>query len=229
MSLHSFAWRATLLLSAAVCPAAEPPPAAPVVYLQPLESSYPHSLGLVQQAVRELYGLEVQVLEPMGLPAEAYYPPRDRYRAERILDVLRSRRPQTGALVLGITETDVSTTLRQKPDWGVIGLANPWLGTAVVSTHRLRRGVPRAAVRERAAKVAAHELGHMLGLPHCPQTDCLMQDAHGHVGTVDAGVQLCDACRARLAARLTALPDAPSLPWAVPAHAEGRVELAELR
>jgi archaemetzincin len=47
-------------------------------------------------------------------------------------------------------------------------------------------------------KVAVHEIGHTLGLPHCPTTGCLMEDAGGKVATVDGEFDLCERCRARL-------------------------------
>ena len=49
-------------------------------------------------------------------------------------------------------------------------------------------GASEALVRERLWKVAIHELGHTLGLPHCPNNGCLMQDAHGTVKT-DCGAR----------------------------------------
>jgi archaemetzincin len=46
---------------------------------------------------------------------------------------------------------------------------------------------------------AVHEVGHVLGLPHCDEPRCLMRDAEGTMDTVDAGDgTLGPSCRARL-------------------------------
>jgi archaemetzincin len=58
-----------------------------------------------------------------------------------------------------------------------------------------------------------HEIGHTLGLPHCPVKGCLMEDAEGAVATTDGEHDLCPACRARLTATGHRLPAHPRLPW----------------
>ncbi len=51
----------------------------------------------------------------------------------------------------------------------------------------------------RLVKVVNHELGHTLGLPHCPSAGCLMEDAKGTIVTVDNETgAFCDGCKKKL-------------------------------
>jgi archaemetzincin len=145
--------------------------------------------------------LEVEVLpsERRELPKAAYYPARKRYRAERLLSALEHKQ-RRGVGQLGLTEVDISTTKGKVKDWGVFGLASIGGDSAVISTHRLRRDQPdEARYRFRVVTTAAHEIGHMLGLDHCSEPHCLMNDAEGSIRTVDESTgELGPKCRALL-------------------------------
>ena len=151
-----------------------------------------------RRGIEHLYGFEVRVLAPRRLPRSAWYAPRKRYRAEKLLAYLDAHvQPDSGCdLVMGYTGSDISTTKEQVVDWGILGLA--WIGgpSGVVSTYRVGRRVSRRVMAMRAVKVMNHELGHALGLDHHDVTGCLMEDAGGTVRTVDRedGL-LCDESR----------------------------------
>jgi archaemetzincin len=193
--------------------------AAPLrVYLQPLGSALPEAdTALVETALRAMLGVAVQRLERVELPAPAYYPPRRRYRAERLLAYLETRLPPGGGRILGLTGADISTTKDPYPDWGVLGLGE-LPGTATVISafrcHKKSRSAEHA--RQRLAKVSVHEIGHSLGLEHCPNVGCLMEDAGGKVATCDREYDFCGRCRSLLAAAGHPLPAAPAIPWPRP-------------
>jgi archaemetzincin len=135
------------------------------------------------------------------LPAKAFYKPRQRYRAERLLEFLAGRMPSDGWRILGLTSVDISTTKGKVADWGILGLGELPGSTSVISSFRCRKTARnKTHAIERLAKVAVHEIGHTLGLPHCPELACLMEDANGKVGTVDRERDFCQRCR-QLAAR----------------------------
>ena len=85
-------------------------------------------------------------------------------------------------------------------DWGIFGLGSRPGPTCVLSTHRLARDTwDPARIRSRLRKIALHELGHNLGLPHCPDSACFMRDALETILTIDdAPEHLCDKCQQKI-------------------------------
>jgi archaemetzincin len=189
-----------------------------VLCIQPLGDELPAAdVALVKVALEGIIGLDACVLPRADLPAAAFYRPRRRYRADKLLDFLDGRLPPDGARVLGLTGVDISTTKGDVFDWGVLGLGRIDGASSVISEFRCRmRSRGPAHARERLAKVAVHETGHTLGLEHCPTRGCLMEDAEGHVATCDREYDFCARCRGLLAAAGHALPVTPKIPWPRP-------------
>ncbi len=186
---------------------------AETIFLQPLGPEIPEAdVALVKTALESFYAATVETLPRLPMPPEAYYPPRQRYRAEKLLDFLHTVKP--GERILGLTALDISTTKGTFVDWGLLGLGDLDGLAAVISTFRCKKTARSAQqVRERLAKTAVHEIGHTLGLPHCPTPHCLMQDARGKVSTTDGEYDLCPLCRARLRAAGHVIPATPKIPW----------------
>ena len=172
----------------------------------------------IGRGIERVFGFTVKTLAPIALPSDAWYSPRKRYRAEIILDHLKADVLPAGCTaVLGVAAVDISTTKDAIEDWGILGLAYVDGGVGVVSSYRMKRGkVTRRKVIQRAIKVANHELGHVLGLPHMDGgPECMMNDAHGTVRTVDAEHGgMCDAERGPIEEKLGfALPAGGALDW----------------
>ena len=154
--------------------------------------------------------LQVEVrriaIDHLPLPASAFYKPRHRYRAEKLLEhlhqVIKERAPDApaDARILALTDVDISTTKGRVYDWGVFGLGEIGGRACIISVHRLRRGARDAAhLRFRVTTTGIHEVGHTLGLPHCPEPLCPMQDAEGSVKNTDSSTgHLGPGCRAQL-------------------------------
>ena len=67
------------------------------LYLQPLGDELPdEDVTLVKTALESLIGLSVKVLPRADMPANAWYPPRRRHRADKLLDFLDGRLPADG-------------------------------------------------------------------------------------------------------------------------------------
>ena len=186
------------------------------IYMRPLGTRLPvRDLAMVASALRAFYAVDVVSLSRVALPTHAYYRPRDRYRAEKLLPVLEASRPSDGHRILGITAVDISTTKGKHPDWGILGLANISGSACVLSSFRCRRRVRSAHhATVRLGKVAVHEMGHTFGLSHCTVTKgCLMQDGRGSVLTIDEEHDLCRHCRMKLVQRGYDLNTTDPAPW----------------
>lgn len=190
----------------------------PKVYLQPLGSDPDEKeLDLVQRALRGFYPVEVLRLPLVPLPSAAYYAPRRRYRAERLLDRLVELLPADGHRIVGLVRKDISTTKGEYYDFGILGLATIDGVAGVLSSFRCARGArDREHARIRFAKTAVHEVGHTFGLEHCPTPGCLMEDGKGTVRTTDGEFDLCPKSLEQLAAAGYAQSTSFDPPWRRP-------------
>jgi archaemetzincin len=191
-------------------PLVEPPLAAPtsaprrILKLITLGTFPAQHLPPLAASLQLAWGMQIVPLPPIALPAGAYYPARKRYRADKLnahLERVLGDNAE-GSLILGLTEVDVSTTKGSHRDWGVIGLAYVGGPSGVLSLHRIRPSARDPEhVQKRVQIVAAHEVGHLLGLPHCEEPGCIMREAEGTLVHVDeSDGQLGPECQARLRA-----------------------------
>jgi len=134
----------------------------------------------------------VELLTAIDLPDEAYYSPRNRYRADSLLNFL-SARTKTEHVVIGLTSKDISCTKDEYEDWGIMGYGYTPGNACVASTFRLNK----SNLLEQLFKVAIHELGHTQGLDHCPDKSCFMRDAEGK-NTTNEEKDFCQKCKAYL-------------------------------
>ena len=177
------------------------------IALQPLGKVPAAVVEGVRSHLESIYAVHVEVQPAADLPGSAYYRPRQRYRAEKLLDWLDANAAAGFTKVIGVTTADISTTKGEVFDWGIFGLGQLGRRPCVISAFRLGRDVPRGKMLLRMERVAAHEIGHTFGLDHCATTGCLMNDAEGKVSTVDNGTgQLCENCRPRVPANLVSRP-----------------------
>ena len=184
-----------LLCASFAAPAwAEGPPLAvtnPQVTLcvVPLEPYDTKMLDAVVRGITYVYGFKVSVLPGRKLPQVAWYAPRKRWRAEKLLEWMHSDIAPNHAncrYFVGFTKSDISTSKPPHRDWGVLGLGELGGKMAVVSSFRTHKQLkkPHTALR-RTVKTVNHEIGHLMGLPHVEGAECLMQDAEGSVLTTD--------------------------------------------
>ncbi|OGR25781.1 MAG: hypothetical protein A2139_09410 [Desulfobacca sp. RBG_16_60_12] len=155
-------------------------------------------LGFLQEGLRRELGAVVRMGGNLPLPASCPEG-RSQYPGAPFLAALAAARSSGEEVVLGVTGVDLTA-----PGLNfVFGLADPPARCAVISLARLypeSYGQPREPRRfkARAVKEAVHELGHLLGLGHCPDPACIMAFSNSLSDTDRKGPGFCAPCRERL-------------------------------
>jgi len=165
-----------------------------VIVIQPFSGIDPLLTDSISRQIKRT-GYNVFIKTAIALPTNAFYLPRNRYRADSLIRTL-SQPPNSDTLVIGLTEKDISATKGQVQDWGVMGLGYCPGTSCVVSTYRLSK----QNLFQQAHKIVLHELGHTQGLQHCPVKGCYMRDAEGG-NPLDEEKGFCTSCKAFLTKR----------------------------
>ncbi|MFT3846194.1 MAG: zinc-dependent metalloprotease family protein [Lacibacter sp.] len=170
----------------------------PVILLQPLQSFDQQVLFFLKDSIEKFYPVQIVINEPRSFPANCYYKPRNRYRADSTIAWLKSIKPDSVRSIVGLTNADVSTAKGLYKDFGVMGLGYKPGSACVISTVRLKKTATTSQqLRQRIFKVVVHEMGHNFGLDHCPNEQCIMVDAEGKM-KLDQEKDLCANCRKKL-------------------------------
>jgi len=154
----------------------------------------------VARAIESILIVTVAVGENF-VPVRGYVGRRRQADAQTILDYLASyrRHHNITPLVLLIVSQDL---FQQGKDF-LFGLARPYEGVAVISTARLSneyydRPPDDDDLVARIAREGAHELGHLMGLPHCSDTTCIMYNPSTLDELDGKSMMFCKECRQRL-------------------------------
>jgi len=134
----------------------------------------------------------------LELPPAAYDPHRKQYRSDIVLERVQHR--ITGEnRVLAIADVDLFVPTLNF----VFGQAQYPGRVALVSICRLDpkfygRPSNYEILLDRATKEATHELGHTLGLAHCPDPRCVMSFSNSILEVDEKSSTFCDVCRRKL-------------------------------
>ena len=138
---------------------------------------------------------------PVSAPKRAYTVRRHQWHAPQLIDTVSQPPPSSGELRVGIHPGDLYI-----PGFNfVFGLAEPTRHTAVIGLFRLQSSDP-AITQHRIITEILHELGHLLGLPHCRESRCTMYFSNTIEDTDRKGPEFCRRCRKRLGQRLQVDP-----------------------
>ena len=114
-------------------------------------------------------------------------------------DVLKEEKPLNRIALMGLSELD----LYPKPEWNyVFGLASYHDKVGVSSIYRLQDGELTAEnfnlCLSRLLKISSHEIGHMFGLHHCINANCVMNGTNSMEETDRHSIRLCSVCQRKL-------------------------------
>lgn len=155
----------------------------------------------VSRRIEMILGMPVDNAAAEAL-INGYHPERNQYDARAVLDRLLFMTKMGGHA--GPALLVVTHDLYVGDCDFVFGLARPQTGCAVLSTARLDntfygRTEDFDDLAGRAAKEGAHEIGHLFGLDHCQDPECVMFKPATLSELDRKKMTLCSSCREKLA------------------------------
>jgi archaemetzincin len=153
------------------------------------------ALKVIADHIAGCFKLKAQILPPMEPPDIAFDETRSQYDAGIIIEAFESMHFSNHDKVIGVFDRDLFIPIFTH----VFGEARQGGKCGLVSLFRLMKNPdgstpPKALIHERAAKVALHELGHLLDLLHCEQNKCLMHFSGGIDEVDEMSLDLCEYC-----------------------------------
>lgn len=129
-------------------------------------------------------------------PGPAYDPIRGQFDCRRLLPDLETWNDPEPGLILGMADVDLFSAIFTF----VLGEAKLGGAVGIFSLYRLRStfyGLPEdpQLLESRARRESLHELGHLLGLVHCREPECVMRFSPGAEEVDLKGDDFCPTCR----------------------------------
>ena len=152
-------------------------------------------LQIIADLIKGCFGLTTHILSPFELPEDAFDERRLQYNAAIIIESFESIDFGNYEKIIAVLNQDLFIPIFTH----VFGEARQGGKFGLVSLYRLAKNPdgsipPKSLIHERTAKVALHELGHLLDLLHCEHKKCIMHFSGGIDEVDDMLMNLCEYC-----------------------------------
>ena len=141
----------------------------------------------IKDIIEKKIGHEVRRAGSFDIPEDAYDAMRKQYHALKIIETIAQRHRPDSGFNLCLVQDDIFVDRMNF----IFGLADMRIKTAVVSTCRLNG----THLIDRLVKEIVHELGHLMGLGHCTDLQCVMHFSNTLSDTDKKTADLCSTCR----------------------------------
>jgi len=179
-----------------------------IIYIRPIgnfNSLQKKQIELLNEYLAIFFQLKTKTLKPISNDVVPNSARRMMFGHEQLLagylldDVLKKEKPANRIALMGLSELD----LYPKPEWNyVFGLASYRDKVGVSSIYRLQDGELTSenfnVCLSRLLKISSHEIGHMFGLHHCINADCVMNGSKSMSETDKQSIRLCSVCQQKL-------------------------------
>jgi len=168
----------------------------------PLNGINQDILSFLKDRLEEIFKTEIEISDPVTIGQSFYNPQRNQYNAHEILNFLIKEFDLMSRehVFLGIFDKDIYTPSLNF----VFGLATKTPKACLISVSRLDPSFYECRETEeghltlyyqRILTEAVHEIGHTLGLDHCPNPKCVMHFSNTLADTDIKGHEFCQKCR----------------------------------
>lgn len=164
------------------------------IYIMPIGRVSGPIISEIEEEINRTFKKRVEILEQASLPLDAYDRNRQQCCSTKILEKIGEM--ESDGMVLGVIDVDLYV-----PGLNfVFGEADPVNGIAIISITRLKQefygeGRDHNLFLRRVVKEAVHEIGHLYGLSHCPDSSCVMYFSNSIKDTDEKGAEFCEVCR----------------------------------
>ena len=151
----------------------------------------------VLKGLAKAFNTEIFLGPSARLPSNLVNTYRNQYYGERVLAWVSEVFGGRGDVILGIVEGDAYVEGLNF----IFGLSSPTLRTALIFTSRLKIFAGEGLLQERVLKEVMHELGHVFGLRHCPNSRCVMSFSNSVIDVDRKSWRYCVNCFTKLRSR----------------------------
>lgn len=155
-------------------------------------------LKYLQRELKIIFARGVKILPQVKISQDAYNGMRKQYNAKALLETISVDSPNINSdKILGLTDKDMYA-----PELNYVFGSVEKIGgkKGIISITRLceefyHRQADEGLFLKRILKEAIHELGHLHGIPHCGNSECVMHFSYSILDSDNKGDKFCHACQ----------------------------------